>query len=140
LTLNAGNDPNGQFIFQIGSTLTTADLASIMLENGAQADNVFWQVGSSATIGVGSMLDGSILADQSITMDTGADLNGNALALNGAVTLDDNEIDVGAIPEANTLWSLGLAAVIGGIWQRGAKYRAKRKLANVKLDAGVRLD
>jgi len=62
---------NGIFIFQIGSALTTAGGSSIVLMNGAQAGNVFWQVGSSATLGIGTAFDGSILADQGITLDAG---------------------------------------------------------------------
>ena len=96
----------GEFVFQIGSTLTTASASSIVLENGAQAANVFWQVGSSATLGTTTAFDGSILADQSITLDTGASLTGRALALNAAVTLDDNVIT--AVPEPGTIISGGL--------------------------------
>ena len=68
LTLDAQGDSNARFDFQIGSTLTTAGSSSIVLTNGAQADNVFWQVGSSATLGADTSFDGSILADQSITL------------------------------------------------------------------------
>ena len=118
LTLDAGNDPNAQFIFQIGSTLTTISGASMVLENGAQAANVFWQVGTSATLGTGSEFDGSIIAGTSITMDTGAGLEGNALALGGAVTLDDNDISIDVIPESNPLWAvpLGVGLLAGGRW------------------------
>jgi len=105
LTLNAEGNPNAQFIFQIGSTLTTASGAEINLENGAQADAVAWQVGSSATLGTGTEFDGAILADQSITLDTGANLTGQAVALNGAVTLDDNHVSVSSLPEPNSFLS-----------------------------------
>ena len=125
LTLDANGDPNAQFIFQIGSTLTTANFASVVLEHGAQADNVFWQVGSSATIGDGSVIYGSIVADQSITMDTGASLGGNALALTGAVTLDDNAISIEAIPEANPspvlaifMALVGTSSCLGRCWSK----------------------
>jgi len=125
LTLNAKGDPNAQFVFQIGSTLTTASSASVVLANGAQADNVFWQVGSSATIGDGSVIYGSIVADQSITMDTGASLGGNALALTGAVTLDDNAISIEAIPEANPspvlaifMALVGTSSCLGRCWSK----------------------
>jgi type VI secretion system secreted protein VgrG len=111
LILNAQGNPNAQFIFQIGSTLTTASDANIELINGAQADNVFWQVGSSATIGTGSVVYGNILADTSITMNTGASLTGSAIALNGAVTLDDNEVSIESVPEPNSLWG-GILCVI----------------------------
>jgi hypothetical protein len=93
----------GDFIFQIGSTLTTASGSSIVLISGAQANNVFWQVGSSATLGKTTSFVGNILADTSITLGTGASLSGRALALNAAVTLDDNVIT--AVPEPSTLIS-----------------------------------
>jgi len=89
LTLNALGDPNARFDFQIGSTFTTASTASVRLINGADACNVFWQVGSSATLGTGTSFEGNILALTSITLNTRADiLSGRALARNGAVTLD----------------------------------------------------
>ncbi|MCU1363130.1 MAG: hypothetical protein JWM55_958 [Acidimicrobiaceae bacterium] len=92
LTLNAGGDANAVFIFQAGSTLTTDAASSVVLEGGAQACNVFWTVGSSATLGTSTSFVGTILALTSITMNTGASLAGRALAQTGAVTLDDNTI------------------------------------------------
>ena len=92
LTLDAQGDPNAVFIFQAGSTLTAGSGSLITLIGGAQACNVFWQVGSSATIGTGSQFVGNILALTSISMTTGATLDGSALARNGAVTLDTNTI------------------------------------------------
>jgi Ice-binding-like len=86
---------NGVFIFQIGSTLTTASASSVLLTNGASACNVFWQVGSAATgatLGTGTAFAGNILALTSITVNTGASISGRALARNGAVTLDDSHI------------------------------------------------
>lgn len=94
LTLDAQGDPNAVFIFQMGSTLTTASASSVVLINGAQACNVFWQVGSSATLGTGSAFQGTILALTSITATTGAVVNGRLLARNGEVTLDTNTITV----------------------------------------------
>jgi hypothetical protein len=82
----------GQFIFQIGSTLTTATGSSVVLINGATPGNIFWQVGSSATLGTTSAFSGNILALTSITLTTGAVLQGRALARNGAVTLDSNNV------------------------------------------------
>jgi hypothetical protein len=79
----------GFFIFQIGTALTTASGSKIVLTGGAQAANVFWQVGSSATLGTTSIFVGTILAQSSVTLNTGAALNGRALARTGAVTLDD---------------------------------------------------
>jgi hypothetical protein len=92
LTLDAGGDPNAQFVFQAGSTLTTASASKVVLINGAQSCNVFWQVGSSATLGTYSTLRGSVLALTSITVTTGVTVDGRVLAGNGAVTLDSNKI------------------------------------------------
>ena len=126
LTLDAQGDSNARFDFQIGSTLTTAGSSSILLIHGAQAENVFWQVGSSATLGANTVFSGSILADQSITLVTGASLSGRALALNAAVTLDDNIITVPvAIPEPSTFCLLACCAVGVRTWRRMAVWRRK---------------
>ena len=99
LTLNAEGDPNARFVFQIGSTLTTSSNSLVNIINVSPSDcgpdnGLFWQVGSSATIGTNSSFDGNILALTSITLNTGASItDGRALAQNGAVTLDDNQID-----------------------------------------------
>ena len=92
LTLNAQGNPDAVFIFQAGTSLTVGSGAIVTLIGGAQACNVFWQVGSSATIGSGAAFVGNIMALTSISMVTGATLNGRALARNGAVTLDTNTI------------------------------------------------
>ena len=92
VTLNAQGNPNAVFIFQIGSTLTTGSGSNVNLINGAQACNVFWQVGSSATLGMNSTFKGNILALTSITVTTNATVDGRLLASNGAVTLDSNTI------------------------------------------------
>jgi hypothetical protein len=92
LTLDAKGDPNAIFVFQAGSTLITAAASQVRLVNGAQACNVFWKVGSSATLGTGSVLAGNILALTSISMNSGVTLRGRALARNGAVTLIDDTI------------------------------------------------
>jgi uncharacterized repeat protein (TIGR01451 family) len=92
LTLNAQGDPNAVFIFKAASTFITASASNVLLINGAQAANVFWVVGSSATLGTGTALQGTILALTSITVTTGATINGRALARNGAVTLNTNTI------------------------------------------------
>ncbi len=94
LTLDAGGDPNAVFIFQAGSTLTTASASSIVLAGSAQACHVFWAVGSSATLGTGSSFVGSILAQTSITVTTGVTVAGRLLASGGAVTLDTDRITV----------------------------------------------
>jgi len=92
LTLDAKGNPNAVFIFQIGSTLTTGSGSHIVLANGAKACNVFWQVGSSATLGTNSVFKGNILALTSITVTTGVNVEGRVLARNGAVTLDTDVI------------------------------------------------
>jgi Ice-binding-like len=92
LTLDAANDPNAVWVFQAGSTLTTGSGSHVNLINGARSCNVFWQVGSSATLGTNSKLVGTVMALQSITLTTGATVVGRALARNGAVTLDTNTI------------------------------------------------
>jgi hypothetical protein len=99
LTLDAKGDPNAVWIFQIVSTLTTASTNSqVILMNGASSHNVFWQVGSSATLGTTTSFTGTIMAQASITLTTGAILNGRALARTGAVTLDTNTVVVPACP------------------------------------------
>ncbi len=95
LTLNEQGNSDAQFVFQIGSTLTTASASSVVsINTGSTPDcNVFWQVGSSATLGTTTAFEGHILALTSITMNTGATIaDGSALASNGAVTLDANTI------------------------------------------------
>lgn len=92
LTLNAQGDANAVFIFQIASTLETTSGRKVFLTGNARAANVFWQVGSSATLGTGSNFKGNIMADQSITLNTGATLEGRALARIGGVTLDANTV------------------------------------------------
>ena len=92
LTLDAQGDPNAVFIFQVVSALTTASGASVRLINGADPCNVFWQVGSSATVGSTTAFAGNILALTSIALQTGAIVDGRALARNGEVTLDSNTI------------------------------------------------
>jgi len=143
LTLNAQGNNDARFVFQIGSTLTTASNAHVNIINFSDNticgpnNGLFWQVGSSATIGTGTRFAGNILALASITMNTGASIDyGRALALNGAVTLDNNRIDarnanggfcvtgstpvvITPVPEAGTFgWAatgmLGLAAA----WRR----------------------
>lgn len=92
VTLDALGNPNAVFIIQAASTLTTGTGSNIILAGGAQASNIIWQVGTSATLGTNSVFNGTILANQSITMTTGTEFNGRALARNGAVTLDTNVI------------------------------------------------
>jgi hypothetical protein len=92
LTLDGANNPNSVWVFQAGSTLTTASASSIVLIRGANACNVFWQVGSSATFGTTTHFVGTVMAQASITMNTGATLQGRVLARSAAVNLHNNVI------------------------------------------------
>ncbi len=94
LILDGQGDANAVFIMRAGSSLTTASASNVILTNGAQACNVFWEVGSSATLGTNSHLAGSVLAQSSITLNTGASVSGRVLARTGAVTLDSNTVSV----------------------------------------------
>lgn len=129
LTLDGGGDPHARFDFLIGSTLTTSIGSAVILINGADADNVFWEVGSSATLGSDTAFWGTIIAQASITMNARASLaGGRALALTGAVTLDDDDITAsltgpGAVPEASSFWPLALGIPVLGVWQ----WRAARR-------------
>ncbi|MBU4230994.1 MAG: DUF3494 domain-containing protein [Proteobacteria bacterium] len=92
LTLDAQGNPNAVWIFQMGTTLTVGTGRQVILAGGAQARNIFWQVGSSATLDTTSVFKGNILAYTAITVKTGATLDGSALARNAAVTLDSNTV------------------------------------------------
>jgi Ice-binding-like len=121
LTLNFQGMNNAMVVFQIGSTLTTASASSVLIINPGSNDQVFWQVGSSATLGTTTDFYGSIIADQSITLNTGADINcGRAIALNGAVTMDTNNVNTGncaattTTPEPGTLSLVGTGLITAG--------------------------
>ena len=92
LTLDGAGNRHAVWVFQAGSTLITASGSKVVMLNGAQSCNVFWQVGSSSTLGTNSTFIGTIMALTSISLQTGAKLDGRALALNGGVTLDSNTI------------------------------------------------
>ena len=92
LTLNAQGNPNAVFIFKAASTLITASASNVRLINGAKVANVFWQVGSSATLGTYSTIRGNIMAQASITVTTGVTVHGRTLARTAAVTLDSDTI------------------------------------------------
>lgn len=92
LILDANGNGNAVFVFQIASTLTTTTGRKVILTGGARAANIYWQVGTSATLGTNSVFRGTIMADQSITMNTGATLEGRVFARVGGVSLDYNTI------------------------------------------------
>jgi uncharacterized repeat protein (TIGR01451 family) len=109
LTLDAQGDPNAVFIFQIGSTLTTASNSSVRVINGGQSCNVFWQIGSSATLGTDTVFVGNILALTSITLTTRTTVSGRALARTGAVTMDSNTVSVSVCGATTSTPTLGKA-------------------------------
>jgi len=130
LSLDAENDPNAVFIFKMTSTLTTASASTINLINGADACRIFWQVGSSATLGTSSNFSGHILASESITATTGAVINGSLLAQNGAVTLDTNTI----VNNACTASTENLNVLKIVISNKNVRSIASDLTTNVKLD------
>jgi hypothetical protein len=103
LTLDAHGDPNAQFVFVIGSTLTTASASSVVLTNGASPCNVFWKIGSSATFGSGTAFEGNVMALTSISLNSGVTVLGRALARNGEVTLINDVLTLpGCATETST--------------------------------------
>ena len=135
----------GVYIFKIGSTLTTASNSVVRLTDGAEGCAVFWQVGSSATLGTSSQLQGNLMARTSITMTTGASIrSGRALARGAALTLDDNQVTPpagvcaasstavtgGGVPETGAanapLQGLGVALLIGGATAVAVGFRRRR--------------
>lgn len=109
LNLDALGDPNAMFVFQIGSTLTTASASVVNVLNAGRNTGIFFQIGSSATLGSDSVFAGNILADQSVTLDTSAMLCGRVLALNAAVTMDSNSVfnDCSGVPGRTDYGSFG---------------------------------
>jgi len=104
LTLDGQGNPDAVFVFQIVSTLTTAMNAFVSTINGVQNTNVYWQVGSSATLGSGTVLKGNIVALTSITLNTSVAVEGRALARNGAVTMDNTFIGDATTPTLAPSW------------------------------------
>ncbi|HNP17183.1 MAG TPA: ice-binding family protein [Fulvivirga sp.] len=92
LTFDAKGNADAVFIIQIASALTTTSGRQVILSGGAHAKNIFWQVGSSATFGTTSVFKGTVMAMQSITFNTGATLDGKALARTGSITMEGNTI------------------------------------------------
>ena len=135
LTLDFQDKPNMGFVFQIGSTLTTSVGSNVIVSNGTPTSGLYWQVGTSATLGTSSAFAGNILADQSITLNTGASLLGRAFARVATVTLDTNLIsnnnaqDFGSegfsgstVPEPSVLLLFGTAfAGLAGSRSRGKR-------------------
>ncbi|MCX5068144.1 ice-binding family protein [Micromonospora lupini] len=124
LTLDAEGDPNAVFIFKTTTTLITGASSTVNLINGAQSCNVFWQVGSSVTLGANSLFRGNLLTFTSITVGAALEVDGRAMAINGAVTMDTDtvtrstcaepgELSISA-PETATLSSAGLGGVASG--------------------------
>ena len=114
LTLDAAGDSNAQFVFQIASTLTTASASDVNVINGSPGMSVYFQVGSSATLGTGTDFAGNILAQTSITLDTDAKiLCGRALAQAGAATLDTNVISDNCAVQGGARTDFGSAGFTG---------------------------
>ncbi|MGZ8251994.1 MAG: ice-binding family protein [Methylophilaceae bacterium] len=153
LTLDAMNNPNALYIFQIGSTLTSASNSFVNVLNGSANIGIYFQVGSSATLGTGSTFAGNILADQSITLNTNTTIqSGRALALNGAVTMDSNLISNNCLASGcgtrNDFGSVGFSAgevsavpepesyslMLGGVGLLGLIVRRKEKRTSHKTE------
>jgi len=133
LTLNAQGNANAVFVFKTGSTLTTASGSSVVLINGGNPCGVAWQIGSSATLGTTTSFIGNLIALTSITLNTGANIiGGRALARNGAVTLDTNNISFascsagGGPPPVPTLSTWAVIALIGLLALAGFAVLRKR--------------
>jgi hypothetical protein len=139
LTLDARGDPNAVFVFQAGSTLTAGSASRVLLVGGAQSCNVFWQVGSSATIGTSSAFAGNILALTSISLTTGARLNGRALARDGAVTLDTNTVTKAACAAQGTTPPSGTPGAGGPTGTPGAGTKPGSPSAGSTAGATARL-
>lgn len=150
LTLDAQGDADARFVFQVGSTLTTASdsLVSIVnLASGVECgpdSGLYWQIGSSATIGTDSDFAGNLLAFASITLNTGASIDhGRALAINGAVTLDSNRIDAldtdggfcfaaTPVPEPSAYGLSGCGMLLFAIWRRRGHRHARMHVVLTK--------
>lgn len=135
LTLNAQGNANATFIFKTGSTLTTAAASSVVLINGGNPCGVAWRIGSSATLGTTTSFIGNLIALTSITLTTDANIIGRALARNGAVTLDSNDVTFApcgaAPPPVPTLSEWAMIGLAGMLFLAGvfALRRGRRREA-----------
>ena len=126
LILDGGNDPNAKFYLQVTGALTTAQNSQVLLTRGANANNVYWQIGGLATLGQNSVMEGTLLVDGAIIMIAGAQLNGRGLSRGGAITLTTSTATlpgVVAVPAATTTSWLGIA--LGGVdtdWYKPANW------------------
>jgi hypothetical protein len=131
LTLNAQGNANATFVFKTGSTLTTASASSVSLINGGNPCGVAWQIGSSATLGTTTSFIGNLIALSSITLNTGANIIGRALARNGAVTLDTNNSSMAAcglgLPPVPTLSTWAVIVLVGLLALAGFATLRKRR-------------
>ena len=140
LTLNAQGNAAATFVFKIGSTLTTASGSSVNLINGGNPCGVMWQIGSSATLGTTTSFVGNLIAFTSITLNTGANIIGRALARNGAVTLDVNNISfapctaagVPPPPPVPTLSTWMMILLVGLLAMAGFATLRKRKTYDLR--------
>lgn len=132
LTLDAHGDPSAQFVFVIGSTLTTASASSVVLTNGASPCNVFWKIGSSATFGSGTAFEGNVMALTSISLNSGVTVLGRALARNGEVTLINDVLTLpGCATETSTtptetVTSTGAGTTTSTVANGGAGSKVKK--------------
>jgi hypothetical protein len=131
LTLDAQGSAGATFIFKTGSTLTTASASSVLLINGGDPCGVAWQIGSSATLGTTTTFIGNLIALTSITLNTDANIIGRALARNGAVTLDSNNISFAAcgsaVPPVPTLSQWMMIGLAGLLCLTGAVALSQRR-------------
>ena len=139
LTLDFAGNPNANFVFQIGSTLTTASGSSVTVINGGALSGVYWQVGSSATLGTGTTFEGNILADQSVTLNNSAKiLCGRAFAQVAAVTMDTNTIS-DTCPAGSSPSDFGSFGFSGGSTAQGVPEPGTFTLLGMGLGAGFLL-
>jgi hypothetical protein len=123
LTLDAQGDPDAQFVFEIASALTTASASAVVLINGASPCNVYWQVGSSATLGTTTAFQGNLMALTSISLNNGASVTGRVLARNGQVSLINNVLNNAGCRTGGTSGDGGSGDGTGGTGNQGRTTR-----------------